>query len=112
EHRQAPAVPGQRVMQAGRLTKRELAERRPATRHALVMMDDLLESLARNATAARDDLEKRTDLVWRRRPPERDQQHRIDGAHRRALSSCTLSTSACTCSTGVDRRIPWPRLNM
>ncbi len=34
----------------------------------------------------------------------------IRSAHGRALSSCTASTTAATCATGVSGRTPWPRL--
>src|SRR5687767_12488267 len=113
EHRQPAALPVERLAERGRLTLRELVQRRAAPRHLLVVMRDFFEPFRRNAPTARDDLQEGTDLLGRRRPAEGDQEHRVDGAaHRRADNSWTMSTSAFTCSTGVDGKIPWPRLKM
>src|SRR5437762_9648269 len=84
------------------------------------MARHLLEPLARNVAAASDVGEERPDLGGRRRPAEGDQQDGVDraracpteGRAHREESSWTISTSAFTCSTGVDGSTPWPRLKM
>src|SRR5207237_6022992 len=100
------------------LRLRQRVERRAPARHGLVMPCHLLEPLARNVAPARDVVEERPDLRRSRRPAEGDQQHRVEptcsaeGRAHRAESAWTMSTSAFTCSTGVDSSTPWPRLKM
>src|SRR5439155_8673801 len=112
EHGERRPGTGEGILKAARLRGGQLVERRAAARHLLVVMRDRFEPWRRGAAAACDDLEKRPDLVRRRRTAEREQQHRVEGAHRRADISCTISTSAFTCSTGVCGSTPWPRLKM
>ena len=100
EHRERTAAGAERTAEPLGLGLRQLVEGRAAARHPLVVVGDLLQTLGRNAAPARDDLEERPDLRGSRGPAEGDQQDAVDGAHR-ALSSWTISTSACTCSTGV-----------
>jgi hypothetical protein len=79
---------------------------RPADQ--LVVMRDRFESLRWNVTAARDVLEERPDLLRARRAAEGEEQDGVGGMGQRADSSCTISTSACACATGVSGRIPCP----
>src|SRR5207344_2551957 len=90
------------------LTARQLGQRRAAA-DQLVVVRHLREALRRYAPSRRDDLEEGIDVLGSLGPSERDQQHRVDAAHR-ADSSCTMSTRAMTWSTGVCLWTPWPRL--
>ena len=87
EHGQRGPGLGERLLEPAGLGERELGERRAAARHLLVVMRDLFEAARGNTAPACDDLEKRPDLVPRRRAPEGNEEHRVDRAHRRSESS-------------------------
>src|SRR5438552_2477994 len=110
EHGEQRAAPGELPLQRACLGERERAERRAAPGHPLIVARHLLETLGRDTSAARDDLEEGPDLAGRRGAAERDQEDRVDGRRthrtRRSDSSWTISTSARTCSTGVTGRTP------
>ena len=104
----------QRGARAPRLPAREVVQRR-APADQLVVVHDLLEALGRDRAARAHVREKRPHLLGLLGPAEGDQQHAVDRALRHArliarVSSCTMSTSALTWSTGAAGKMPWPRL--
>src|SRR5262245_1788327 len=130
-HGPSVTLTGQRLAQPGGLEAGQLPEGRTAS-DRLVVMRHLLDALGWYPSSLRDDLEERPDVFGFLRTAEGDQEHGIDVAHgvtgveeprscwpmgrrighQRADSSCTMSTSAMTWSTGVSLWMPCPRLKM
>ncbi len=80
-HRQARAAVAQPLAQSLGLRLRQSREWRHATEQ-LVVMGDFFDALRRNAPAAQDVGEERSDVSWPLGAAERDQQHCVEGGVR------------------------------